>query len=309
VTLDGRLRDVFGNEYWIGGAHAARAADATPASFVDEGDALRFLSTIVADQHGRQAVCRLYAEEGLGVLSVDVEDAAHALARRLVSGALQIVPAASFGLAELQTVTQAGRSADQSDEPDVIELIYRFEAQKGVSNRLHWPGGASGVTLGPGYDLRHRKKEEVTADLKAIGVSDDIAKKVAEGCGKHDADAKAFAKDNKNLVELSVPQEKALLAKVLPAYARVVDDRTIVKVDLNPNERAALISLVYNIGARSFRESTLLEKLNANDRAGAAEQFARWNKSGGQVLDGLTKRRQAEADLFRKEYRPAPRLP
>jgi GH24 family phage-related lysozyme (muramidase) len=303
MTFDPRLRDVFGEEYIIAGSRAPLADD---EAFVDEGDAHRFLSAIVADEAGRQAVCRLYNEGSVGAPFVDAHEAARALAKRLASGALKLARAGPAGVAEVPTLPAADASDDGPDEPDVIELIYRFEAQKGVSNRLHWPGGSSGVTLGPGYDLRHRRKEEVTADLKAIGVSDDVAKKVAEGCGKYDADAKAFAKDNRNLVELSVAQEKALLAKVLPRYERVVDDRSIVKVDLNPNERAALISLVYNIGEANFKASTLLKLLNEGDRPGAAEQFARWNKSGGQVLDGLTKRRQIEAELFRKEY-SAPR--
>jgi hypothetical protein len=306
MTLEGRLRGVFGEEYLIAGSHASLERDAVPVTFVDEADAYRFLSALVADQPGRQAVCRLYHEGSPGAPFVDAHEAVRVLAKQLASGALTVAAAAPLGFARHPTGALADASDDASDEPDVIELIYRFEAQKGVSNRLHWPGGSSGVTLGPGYDLRHRRKEEVTTDLKAIGVSEDVAKKIAEGCGKHDADAKAFAKDNRNLVDLSVDQEKALLAKVLPRYERVVDDKTMVKVDLNPNERAALISLVYNIGEANFKASTLLKLLNEGNRSGAAEQFARWNKSGGQVLDGLTKRRQIEAELFRKKY-DAPR--
>jgi lysozyme len=41
-----------------------------------------------------------------------------------------------------------------------------------------------------------------------------------------------------------------------------------------------------------------LRKLNGKDYAGAAAEFARWNKAGGKVLGGLTRRRAAEAALF-----------
>jgi peptidoglycan hydrolase-like protein with peptidoglycan-binding domain len=51
--------------------------------------------------------------------------------------------------------------------------------------------------------------------------------------------------------------------------------------------------------------STLLQKLNRKDYAGAAKEFARWNKAGGTVLAGLTKRRAAEAALFVKPVPPA----
>ena len=71
-----------------------------------------------------------------------------------------------------------------------------------------------------------------------------------------------------------------------------------VKVPLTQNQFDALVSFVFNVGGSNFRKSTLLKKLNARDFAGAAQQFAVWNKSKGQVLAGLSKRRAAEAALF-----------
>ena len=71
-----------------------------------------------------------------------------------------------------------------------------------------------------------------------------------------------------------------------------------VRVPLNSNQLNALLDFVYNLGVGNFRSSTLLKKLNDSDYRGAAEQLLRWNKSGGKVLAGLTKRREAERDLF-----------
>lgn len=59
-----------------------------------------------------------------------------------------------------------------------------------------------------------------------------------------------------------------------------------------------MVSLAFNIGTSAFATSTLLKKHLAGDYAGAAAQFARWNKAGGKVLAGLTKRRAAEAALY-----------
>jgi lysozyme len=73
---------------------------------------------------------------------------------------------------------------------------------------------------------------------------------------------------------------------------------TTVRVPLSGNEFAALVSLAFNIGCRSFARSTLLRRLNAGDRLGAAAEFARWNRAGGKVLPGLVRRRAAEAALF-----------
>lgn len=72
-----------------------------------------------------------------------------------------------------------------------------------------------------------------------------------------------------------------------------------VKVELSANQVAAVYSFIYNVGAGAFRSSTLLRKLNQGDHEGAANEFKRWNKGGGKVLAGLTRRRAAEAKLFR----------
>lgn len=77
---------------------------------------------------------------------------------------------------------------------------------------------------------------------------------------------------------------------------QAVDD--LVKVPLTDNQRGALVSFVFNVWAENFRASTLLKKLNIRDYDGAAAEFRRWNKAGGKVLPGLTKRRQAETALF-----------
>jgi lysozyme len=71
-----------------------------------------------------------------------------------------------------------------------------------------------------------------------------------------------------------------------------------VKVSLQPNEFDALVSLIYNIGATKFRDSTLLSRLNANDRGSAASNFLRWNRYLGKVNAGLVRRRAAERYRF-----------
>lgn len=72
----------------------------------------------------------------------------------------------------------------------------------------------------------------------------------------------------------------------------------LVQVPVNQNQYDALCSFLFNVGVRAFRNSTLRRKLNREDYLGASEQFKRWNKAGGKVLSGLTRRRDAEATLF-----------
>lgn len=59
----------------------------------------------------------------------------------------------------------------------------------------------------------------------------------------------------------------------------------------------ALVSFHYNTGA--IARATLTRKHKAGDYAGAAAEFLRWNKAGGRVMRGLTRRREAEAAMYR----------
>lgn len=91
-------------------------------------------------------------------------------------------------------------------------------------------------------------------------------------------------------------EAEILLAEDLEDAESAVNE--YVKVKLNQNQFDALVSFVYNLGAGNFKSSTLLRKLNAGDYLGAANEFKRWNKAGGKVLNGLVRRRAAECNLF-----------
>ena len=76
------------------------------------------------------------------------------------------------------------------------------------------------------------------------------------------------------------------------------DVRRLVTVPLNSNQFDALVSFAYNCGAGNLAKSTLLKRVNAGDHVGAAAEFHRWNKGGGKVLPGLTRRRASESLLY-----------
>lgn len=67
---------------------------------------------------------------------------------------------------------------------------------------------------------------------------------------------------------------------------------------VNENEFAACVSLAFNIGCTNFRTSTLANLLRQGRNEEAAHQFVRWNRAAGKVMAGLTRRREAERDLF-----------
>lgn len=87
-----------------------------------------------------------------------------------------------------------------------------------------------------------------------------------------------------------------LLAEDLGRFEREVE--RLVKVPLAQHQFDALVSFSFNVGAAALAGSTLLKKLNAGDYRGAADEFPKWNRGGGKVLAGLTRRRAAERQMF-----------
>jgi len=96
----------------------------------------------------------------------------------------------------------------------------------------------------------------------------------------------------------TLTQEKAdkLLLHEMNEYEGYVNE--MVKVDLKQNEFDSLVSWVFNLGPSNLSSSTLLQKLNNKDWDDVPNQIKRWNKAGGQVKQGLVRRREAEALLF-----------
>lgn len=91
-------------------------------------------------------------------------------------------------------------------------------------------------------------------------------------------------------------QAESLLKQDVSRFEKGVSE--LVKVPLNQNQFDALVSFSFNLGLGNLKSSTLLRKLNFLDYVGAANEFPRWNKAGGVVLKGLTRRREAEKALF-----------
>lgn len=66
----------------------------------------------------------------------------------------------------------------------------------------------------------------------------------------------------------------------------------------NQQQFDAMVSLAYNIGLGNFKSSTLLKKHNAKCYQCAAGQFPAWNRAAGKVMNGLTRRRNAERAMY-----------
>ena len=96
----------------------------------------------------------------------------------------------------------------------------------------------------------------------------------------------------------TITQEDAdnLLLEEMHEYEGYIND--MVTVDLKQNEFDSLVSWVFNLGPSNLSSSTLLSRLNNKVWDDVPNQIKRWNKAGGQVRQGLVRRREAEALLF-----------
>jgi lysozyme len=105
-------------------------------------------------------------------------------------------------------------------------------------------------------------------------------------------------------MSITLADAERMLVNDLDRFER--DVTWLAKVPLKQCQFDALVSFAYNVGsdidsdaiAEGLGDSTLMRKLNSGDVSGSAEEFKKWNKAGGKVLSGLTRRREAERLLF-----------
>ncbi len=100
----------------------------------------------------------------------------------------------------------------------------------------------------------------------------------------------------------SLQAEELLQSDVASAVACVNE---LVTTTINQNQFDALVDFTFNLGCGNLKASKLLQYVNKRNFAQAATEFPRWNEAGGKEVDGLTRRRQAEMELFNTPVTPA----
>jgi hypothetical protein len=200
------------------------------------------------------------------------------------------------------------RALDKIVEYEVTsEAAYTKKYQKPI-----YPGGASGVTIGIGYDVGHNTKTTIDADWRGK-ISDDALELLKTAAGIKGAAAGALIV---NLQTISVPfaaAREVFYVKTLPRYAK--DTRAIYPgiEKLPADAQGALLSLIYNRGSdltgdrrREMKAiAALVAAKNLGAIAGEITAMKRlWDKN---KLPGLHKRRDDEAALVknaRTTYEP-----
>lgn len=188
-----------------------------------------------------------------------------------------------------------------------FQALVRHEiiSKKYYERRLQrptWPGGASGVTIGIGYDLGYNSPAQIRRDWQAYLSSDDLERLVSVS-RKKAASAKQvlatvrmvripFAAANEVFSVTVLPRHAALTRKAYPGIHKLL-----------PDAQTAILSLVYNrgtamSGSRRKEMKALRLLVKKANYSGIAQQLTAmkrlWENKG---LDGLLKRRDAEAKL------------
>ena len=106
-------------------------------------------------------------------------------------------------------------------------------------------------------------------------------------------------KDVKEGDEITKEEAEYMLQEEMIEYEGYIND--LVKVPLEQCMYDALVAWVFNLGPTNFSSSSLLRVLNEKKYEEVPYEIKRWNKAGGEVLNGLIRRRKAEALLFQSK--------
>lgn len=97
---------------------------------------------------------------------------------------------------------------------------------------------------------------------------------------------------------MKITSDKSKQIFLNDAKSKENDVNKLLKVTVNQGQFDALVSFTFNFGAGALQKSTLLRYVNSKQFSLASQEFIKWNKGGGKVMNGLTCRRMSERDLF-----------
>jgi hypothetical protein len=195
---------------------------------------------------------------------------------------------------------------------DSINLIIKYEVgggEKYYSRYLQkptWPQGASGVTIGIGYDLGYNSMSQFRKDW-GDKLTDSQFERLSKHLGVTGSAAKSRAREVSDII---IPWNSALevfLSNTIPRFIQETLKAFPEADKLAPNAFGALVSLVFNrgsslVGERRKEMANIRPLVLKKDYDGIADQIIKMKRIWvGKGLDGLLARRDEEAALVRSK--------
>lgn len=175
------------------------------------------------------------------------------------------------------------------------EFTYNQEiGHQGQSLVPHFPGGKSGVTIGPGYDMGGRSSEQIYNDLTRVGIDPEVAETLSQAAYKTGNEANRWIQSHGGLniteeqqkalfEEVLVPDYEARMATQLQHFAENYDGVSSDMIDiaqLSERQKHILFDYTYNAGLSKF--PTLVEAVLTEDWDKVSLHFERF--SAGEPL-------------------------
>jgi hypothetical protein len=190
-------------------------------------------------------------------------------------------------------------------------VAYEVSSKENYTRKLQspiLPAGASGITIGIGYDLGHNSKDQITADWAALVPAATLALMLAAAGLKGGAAQPALSK----MKHIKIPFESAMdvyYHTTVPRYASLTRKAFTGIEKLPPDAQGAILSLVFNRGASTKVTATdksrqemanMIPLVKAGDLKGIAAEFRKMKRlwQGKPGLKGLITRREKEAVMI-----------
>lgn len=202
---------------------------------------------------------------------------------------------------------QAGPLSISQDAFDLI-VYYEVGGKDYYEKKLTrptWPGAASGVTIGFGYDIGYNTPTQIHDDWNGRIPAAHV-EALARDSGVKGEKAKPLAK---KLSHITVPWDAASAVyefRTLPRFGKLTAETFPGLDKLHPHVQGALLSIVFNRGSslngdRRTEMRAIRDAVSRGDAKTIPFHIRKMKRLWqGQGLDGLLKRRDAEASLVEK---------
>ena len=195
--------------------------------------------------------------------------------------------------------------------PKSVDLIINFEVggrayYEKALQKPTWAGGDSGCTIGFGYDLGYVSEKQFFQDW-GNKLTPNFLEPLRKVISLKGVQAKQMLRGELMQVKISYNTAYEVFVKCsVPKYFKLTKIIYPELESLNEDTQGALVSMVYNRGNKLEGDSrvemkAIVDLVAKQDYEGIAEEIEKskrlWESKG---LDGLVKRREAEADLVRE---------